>query len=447
MKTAIIVGGGLAGLVAARRLAMSGSYLSLIFESSSISGGKAASWRDETGALIEAGLHVCFPYHRHLLSLLGELGAGSGIKWADAALRYVRTDGDVAELRFPRLPRPLNGAFAIARHRHLSLCDRLSALFGAVEATLSSHGWRSRYESITFAQWAQRRGLSKALVASVFEPMIGGLTFLRSDEVSARAMLDYIVAVGGSTDAYRVGQFRGGTAQVVIEPLVADLVARGGRIRTGCAVDSLVIDGGRATGVRLQDGNQVRADVVIVAVPSHQLGRLMPAALQHNPAIRSVARLQAVPVASVLVRFDRLLGGPPGLRLSPGCVFNTWADMAELLPELAGSGRSVLQLVVAPLRCPSLLDDAALTARVIADVRRILPAARAARVEKTVVTRTPHSVHAAIPGAEQLRPDVHIGVPGLLLAGDHVCTGHNPNMESAVISGLRAANLAIEAAR
>jgi uncharacterized protein with NAD-binding domain and iron-sulfur cluster len=171
----------------------------------------------------------------------------------------------------------------------------------------------------------------------------------------------------------------------------------------------------------------------------------MPAELQHNPAIRSVARLQAVPVASVLVRFDCLLGGPPGLRLSPA-VSSTPGPTCGTLAQLAGSGRSVLQLVVAPLRCPSLLDDAALTARVIADVRRILPR------RGQPGSKNRRHAHAAFgtcchPGAEQLRPDVHIGVPGLLLAGDHVCTGHNPNMESAVISGLRAANLAIEAAR
>jgi len=206
----------------------------------------------------------------------------------------------------------------------------------------------------------------------------------------------------------------------------------------------LAMRGGRASGVRLADGTELQAEVVIAAVPSHVLGSIAPRAAWDNPALRNAARLRPVPVASALVWFDRRVGGPIGLRFSPGCVFNTWVDMAEVLPELAGSNRSVLQLVVAPMGLLAALDDAALSARVVADIRRVLPGARAARVEKTVVTRTPQSVHAVVPGAEALRPDVDIGIPGLLLAGDYIRTGQNPNMESAVISGLRAARMALQ---
>jgi uncharacterized protein with NAD-binding domain and iron-sulfur cluster len=66
-------------------------------------------------------------------------------------------------------------------------------------------------------------------------------------------------------------------------------------------------------------------------------------------------------------------------------------------------------------------------------------------VERSLVVRTPCAVHAVVPGSHALRPDVDVGIPGLLLAGDYLRTGHNPNMESAVTSGLRAARLGLEA--
>lgn len=124
-----------------------------------------------------AGLHVCFPYHHHLLRLLDALGASHRIAWTAPSFSDLRAGGDVAQLRFPRLPAPLHGALAIARFGHRSLGDRLSAIVGAAEATLSSAGWRQRHLSISFVDWARQRGLAPALLATVFEPMIGGLTF------------------------------------------------------------------------------------------------------------------------------------------------------------------------------------------------------------------------------------------------------------------------------
>ena len=443
MKSALIIGAGLAGLVAARTLARSGQVQTLVLEARPLLGGKAASWRDADNALVEAGLHVCFPYYHHLLRLLDELGASHRIGWTAPAFNYLQPGAALAQLRFPSLPAPLHGAVAIARFGHLGLRDRLSAIVGAAEATLSGAGWRQRYESISFADWARQRGLSPTLLATVFEPMVGGLTFLRADQVSARAMLDYIHAIGSHAGHCRTGLFRAGSGEVIIEPLAADVRRHGGVIQPNSTVATLLLRAGRVVGVQEADGQQHHADLVIAAVPSHHLPRLLPAALLGNPALHQAGRLQPVPVVSVLLRLDRLVGGPAGVRFSPGCVFNTWVDMAVLLPELAGSGRSVLQLVVAPLGALAQLDDAALVARVLADLRRVLPAARAARLVSAVVTRTPRAFHAVLPGADALRPPTDPGIPGLLLAGDHVGAGRNPNMESAVHSGLQAAQAAL----
>lgn len=448
MKTAIVVGGGLAGLAAAHALAESGRFRPRVFESQAILGGKVASWRDGSGALVEVGLHICFRYHRQLLALVDRLGHGASIAWGEPVLHYLRPSdgGRPAQLRFPRLPPPLSAAMAVAGHRHLTLRDRLSALAGAAEATLSTPSWRGRYESISFARWARRRGLSRALVANVFDPLIQGMTFLTAEDVSARAILDYVNAVGTGAESFMAGQFRGGTGEVLIEPLAADVRRLGGEIHVGQVVSSLLFDAGRVSGIALEGGRRVHADLVVAAVPSHALVPLLPAGLRQHRAVAGIAGLRPVPVISLLLQFDRQVGGPRGLRLTAGATFNTWADRSEVLSDLAGDRRSLLHLVVAPTPEQAAWSDEALTDRVLAEIRAMLPGARAARVEKATVTRTPQAFHAVVPGAEPLRPSTNIGVPGLLLAGDYVRTGHNPNMESAVVSGQNAARQALELA-
>src|SRR4051812_33890169 len=78
----IIVGGGLAGLACAAELTDHGVEVSVL-ESGERLGGKASSWRDEDGDLVDVGLHVVTPLYEKLLALLKKLGADGNIVWRD----------------------------------------------------------------------------------------------------------------------------------------------------------------------------------------------------------------------------------------------------------------------------------------------------------------------------------------------------------------------------
>lgn len=443
MKQWVVVGGGLSGLVAARELVLRGPCRVTVLESLPMLGGKAASWRGAGGLPVEVGLHVCFRHYRHLRNMLRELAVEEGLAWGPRALQYVGPGGRVTRMRFPRLPSPLHGLVALMRLRELRWTERLSGVMGMAEAVLGTPQRHACYEDLTFAEWAHRRGMSKQLLAGLLEPIVGGLTFLRSDEVSARTMLAYIRAIAADAGDCDIACFRGGSGVAIVAPLAADLRRRGVELHTGCEVQSIVAQDGRVAGVRACNGDFRPADGVVVAVPAHRLQPLFEAPLRDHPAVVAAARLRPVPVASVVVGFDRQVPGPGGLRLSPGTVFNTWVDLIELHSEVAAASQSVLQFVVAPMT-PELevLDDARLVGRVLADLRRVLPAAAGARVLDSAVTRTPESFHASVPGAEALRPAADIGVPGLALAGDYVGAGRLPNLESAVAAGIEAARTA-----
>lgn len=436
----MVVGAGLAGLVAARAIARSRLATVDVFECDVRAGGKAASWRLDGGYLVERGLHVCFAHYQELLHLLSELGVDGRISWLPPRISFVGQDGRTADLHFPRwLPAPLASAWALAGFKAVPLVDRLRATKGAAQALLAPSDRRARYETETFAQWARGHGVTEALRQCLFDPLVEGLTFLSSSEVSARAVLDYIHVIGRNAKSFRMGLFMGGTGDVVVEPLVQDLVRLSGRLCLGCPVSGLRVQGNRCVGVVTADGRMVHADLVILAVPSHALPRLLPSQILRLPGLTAASRLASVSVASAILEFDRLLPGPIGLRLTPGAVFNTWADMASLWCDAGTPSRSILQFVVLPRADIALDDDHKVLDRVHADLCRVWPPAREARILRATLTRTDPAFHAAVPGAEACRPHVETGLNGLLLAGDHVRTGHGPNMESAVAAGRRAA--------
>jgi phytoene dehydrogenase-like protein len=98
---------------------------------------------------------------------------------------------------------------------------------------------------------------------------------------------------------------RGG-GHAIPEALAKHIMRRGGELVLGAEVDRILVESGRATGVRLADGQEVRADVVISnADPGVTWGRLVES--QHHSAClrRRIARLRySVSTLSLFLAVD-----------------------------------------------------------------------------------------------------------------------------------------------
>jgi uncharacterized protein with NAD-binding domain and iron-sulfur cluster len=70
---------------------------------------------------------------------------------------------------------------------------------------------------------------------------------------------------------------------------------------------------------------------------------------------------------------------------------------------------------------------------------QLLPRARAAKLERFLVTKEHAATFRAGPGTAGLRPGAHTDVPGLVLAGAWTDTGWPATLEGAVLSGHAAA--------
>jgi len=89
----LILGGGLAGLAAAKRLVDNGFQVELL-EKRNILGGKVSSWKDAEGDWIETGLHCFFGAYREIYELMKELGTYQYILWKKHELTYTLSKGE-----------------------------------------------------------------------------------------------------------------------------------------------------------------------------------------------------------------------------------------------------------------------------------------------------------------------------------------------------------------
>jgi uncharacterized protein with NAD-binding domain and iron-sulfur cluster len=88
---------------------------------------------------------------------------------------------------------------------------------------------------------------------------------------------------------------------------------------------------------------------------------------------------------------------------------------------------------------------AVLRERYLPELERLLPGARGAGVKDFFVTRERTATFAPAPGVGRLRPGARTKAPGLYLAGAWTATGWPATMESAVRSGVGAAEAALGA--
>ena len=205
-------------------------------------------------------------------------------------------------------------------------------------------------------------------------------------------------------------------------------------VRTN-APATIEIDGGRVRAVRVRE-ERIDVATVISSVPWYGFGALFeapPPALADT--IANAGALGSCPIVTVNLWFDRPVIHGPLVGL-PGRAFQWVFDKASIVGESA----SHLSLVSSGADDIVAMTNEQLVALAVSELRQALPAARAAKVRKASAVRERRSTFSLAPGGPP-RPQQATAIEGLWLAGDWVDTGLPATIESAVVSGHRAAAL------
>ncbi|TDC24944.1 FAD-dependent oxidoreductase [Micromonospora sp. 15K316] len=395
----VIVGGGLAGLAAARRLHRAGVPWRLL-EAGGRIGGRIAT--DEVdGYLLDRGFQVVNTAYPRLGALLDVSALRLGHFTSGVLVRR----GD----RLIRLVNPLREPVAAAGTAFAevgSLLDRLR-LAGLAAGCAALPAGRLLAAPETTTEVALRRaGLSDALIEELIRPFLSGVFIDRELETSSRifAMILRSFARG------RLGLPAEGMAalpRAVAAPLPADLVD----LHTPVAE----VAPGR---VRIPAGD-IRCRAVVVAVDPPSAGTLLPAL--------TMVRMRSY--TTYYHSTDEPPADEPILLLDGDrreLIANT-VVVSRAAPTYAPPGRHLVATsVVGPTPPPEptvRLELARLYGRSTADWTHL----------RTVTV--PQALPAAPPPQGRLRKPVALG-EGLFVAGDH---RDSPSVQGALTSGWRAA--------
>jgi len=362
---AIVIGGGHNGLAAAARLASGGARV-LLAEAGSRVGGAAVTAEITPGYSASAVAHLLegFPrrierklkLHRH------------GLRYAARNVATVALDRDGHHILLPRTRKEFSGfrdllpkdagAYREYVARRRALAEFVAPLLGERPPALNDPEALKRFLRRSVWRAALKGGRTMQSLLRALSEAIGDRLDAEFESTLLKGALAFDATLGGSEGPYAPGtSFRAVLREAIrmqgqgvslpvggmgafSDALAASIAAAGGDIRIDTRVVRVLVEGGRAVGVELSGGLEVRAALILSAVaPRTTMLDLVGARHVETDDLRELRHL--VPrgaAAKINLALDRL------------------PKFSGLAPELYGS-----RLLVAPSLAE--LDEGANAAR------------------------------------------------------------------------------------
>ncbi|WP_392674201.1 hydroxysqualene dehydroxylase HpnE [Streptomyces sp. LN785] len=439
-SSAVVVGGGLAGITAALRLADAGLDVTLL-EGRPRLGGLAFSFR--RGALtVDNGQHVylrCCTAYRWFLDRVGGARLAPLQNRLDVPVLDVgRPSGPrLGRLRRNNLPVPFHLAAGLAGYPHLSLAERASVGRAALALGRLDPD-DPALDAVDFGSWLARHGQSPRTVEALWD-LVGVATLNATASNSSLGLAAKVFKTGllSEPGAADIGWARVPLGEVHDTLARKALDSAGVRTELRTKADSLCRTGdGRWT---VDTGTErIEADVVVLAVPQRETHGLLPDGALDEPD--RLLDIGTSPILNVHVVYDRKVLRRPFFAALGSPV--QWVFDRTEASGLTGPGQ-YLALSQSAADDEIDLPVAELRGRYLPELQRLLPAARGAGIRDFFVTRERTATFAPAPGVGRLRPGTRTRTPGLYLAGAWTATGWPATMEGAVRSGADAAGAAL----
>ena len=463
----VIVGGGLAGLAAAVRLAERHVKVTLL-ETRQRTGGRATGFTDpDTGEELDNCQHVLLRACTNLIDFYQRLDVDDAIQWHET-LRFATLDEEgeprVDTLTGDDLPAPFHLAASLMKMRMFSMKEKWAIVRGMVSVMQVSRDGRRLIADESFERWLRDHRQPERVVRLFWSPVVVS----GCNETIDRVAANYAVQVLQEGLLHNEEAFQVGLSDVPLaelyEPATEVIERVGGEVRLGAGVAAIESSGGRVTGVRLRsggaessggDGDLITGDAYILACPPDRLDPMLSDDLRRaDPRLAHLNDLDTTPIIGVHLFVRHRDNSPvmhePHLVLPEGqalqWLFNKGRTSCDGGGGNGGGEQECQHLhgVISAAHEHIKDTEQSLLERAMADVRRYVPGGSDAELVRGRVIKERKATFSARPGVDRLRPPTQGKVENLLLAGDWTATGWPATMEGAVRSGYRAAQAALD---
>jgi len=425
--TALVIGGGIAGLTAALGLSSRGFRVTIIEQDLKLG-----------GRLAVAPPSLLLDCHTATWSLLEQLHMAATLRRGKPTpIDFLQASGSRVTYPAVPLPSPLNTLIGTSLFQGLSMRDRWHLLTFLERTWERDPPMPQDLELRTAGDWLASIDQSEAARTNVWNPLSRLLIGNDIQEVSAALFMRTL----------RRGFFTGARSNrfMIPEPQFHEhfLDAMHNRmnhldvtVRLNIRASGIQVRHERMTGVRLDNGEDLTADWYLSAVPASSFRRLLPEqVVTHYAYFQQLSKLHDTQLLIVMLRVaDSSFSSH--LTLLSHRSFHWIVSQ----PDLDSPNPSTLAWLVATGETALFLasDTEVLTAAKT-EMAIAYPPLKHAPMLGHRITRMSNAFVWMKPGAQHYRPLPRSPFGNLFVAGDWTDTGWPANLESAVLSGQRCA--------
>jgi protoporphyrinogen oxidase len=321
----VVVGGGLAGMAVALRLADGGWRDITVLEAGPALGGLAGSF-EHNGRWYPLGYHHILSKDHTLLSYLARIGALDRVQWRRIRMLFEAESG-LYDLGHPRdllrFPLPMGSKLRFLR------------LMGRAFLTRDWSPWSQESAAVLLERWGD-----PVVRRVLFEPLAQLKFRLSCEEISAEWL--------GTRLSYREGAAPLGYipetnwTKVLCDGMEGLIRSGGATVHTRAAVEGMRMSGTSVTHVLLEDGRAIDGDHFVSTIPTSAYVRICPGdRTPHLASIRYTSLLSMVCTTTQPISPDFYWLNLATRRHSACGLFN----LSALNPTIGSPGEACLNFV------------------------------------------------------------------------------------------------------
>jgi hydroxysqualene dehydroxylase len=441
-KRIAVIGGGWAGCAASVALARTGHRVSL-FEASRTLGGRARHV-EVKGLNLDNGQHIMLGAYSTTLESMRLVGIQPEkvLMRLPLQMRYPAESGGM-DFVTPRLPAPLHMLVGLFRASGLNREDKMS--LARFSTTAKWMGWTLNVDC-TVTELLERFDQTDRLIQLMWRPLCIAALNTPPERASARVFLHVLRdSIGASRAASDMLLPRVDLSELFPRRAGAFVEQHGGKVELGTVIKAISKEASqwRLTVSGKASPEETPFDAVILATHAAQANDL----LAGLPGAAALPDFEQEPITTCYLHYGgegdaaRFMLSQPFFALIDDPARGHWGQFVFDRGQLDAAQKGLLAVVVSASTEAIAMGHQDLASAVATQLAQVFQREDLSKPAWTKVISEKRATFSCTPGLE--RPDSETGHKGLFIAGDYTASDYPATLESAVRSGITAANLAM----
>ncbi|GAB4176515.1 MAG: hydroxysqualene dehydroxylase HpnE [Calditrichia bacterium] len=436
-----ILGGGLAGLAAAIRLAKFG-FKPVIIEKNHYLGGRVRSFTDqETGDEIDNGQHLIMANCTNLLQFLREIKNPDGFeiqkKFHIPFIRVASKGPQQKELAIPALPYPLHLLASVPDRRFFSVRDKL-ALFHLLKLkTVSPDEYFHKSALEILIEFRQ----TDSLIRDFWNPFLESALNSSIDQINGKLFIILIKETLLRGGHYlKLGFPKEGLSRVLINPAEKILNQLRVTVIKKKLIKNILFSKNNEAVSAVVDNeeNEIPVETLISTVPQRNLIKIIPAPVKTMLWGEDYDTFEYSPIISIHLWTKTPITHQPYLAFLNSKIH--WLFNKRVYGGPLYSNYFVYQLTISNATELATRAPLSLESDIKEELKKLFPKFDIGDLVKMKIIKEKFATPVSNSFNEKRRLNYKAPVKNLFIAGDWSNTGLPYTMESAILSGFRVAD-------